>query len=108
MEISVKDGNWEIKTSIFAKTMYQHFRVDEEYDETTLDGRNVRTLVQFKEEKIHIDETPRDDKSAGAHILHEMESNNIMIQSMWKTGKVLAFTSIIFFTLKSSIPFKVG
>jgi len=89
MEISVKEGNWEIKTSTLVKTMYQHFRVGEEYDETTLDGRDVRTLVQFKDEKIHIDEKPRNEKSVGAHILHELETPDIMVQSMWKTGSNL-------------------
>merc|ERR1712062_321130 len=66
-------------------------RVGEEYDETTLDGRDVRTLVQFKDEKIHIDEKPRNEKSVGAHILHELETPDIMVQSMWKTGKFLTF-----------------
>lgn len=86
MDISVKDGNWEIKTSTIVKSMYQHFRVDEEYDETTLDGRDVRTLVQFKDGKICIEEKPRNEKSLGAHIVHELNEENDMIYSMWKTG----------------------
>ncbi len=39
------DGNWCIKTSTTLKTMELKFRLGEEFDETTPDGREVKAVV---------------------------------------------------------------
>merc|ERR1711973_692040 len=41
MEISEDAGTWNIKTSTTLKTMELKFKLDEQFDETTPDGREV-------------------------------------------------------------------
>jgi len=44
-EISVVDGNWSIKTVSTFKTSEINFKLGEEFDETTPDGRAVKTTM---------------------------------------------------------------
>ena len=52
MEITQDQDTWNIKTSTTLKTMELKFKLNEEFDETTPDGREVRTLVTFEDGKI--------------------------------------------------------
>ena len=52
MEITQDKDTWNIKTSTTLKTMELKFKLNEEFDETTPDGREVRTLVTFEDGKI--------------------------------------------------------
>ena len=42
MTISVDDGTWKIRTETTFKTHEVVFKLDQEFDETTPDGRKVR------------------------------------------------------------------
>merc|ERR1712142_284668 len=52
MEITEADGTWNIKTSTTLKTMELKFKLDEQFDETTPDGREVSAKVTFEDGKI--------------------------------------------------------
>merc|ERR1711862_267967 len=52
LEITEEGGVWNIKTSTTLKTMELKFKLNEEFDETTPDGRDVRALVTFEDGKI--------------------------------------------------------
>merc|ERR1712115_107344 len=52
MEITEADGTWNIKTSTTMKTMELKFKLDEEFEETTPDGREVTAKVTFEDGKI--------------------------------------------------------
>jgi len=52
MEITEADGTWSIKTSTTMKTMELKFKLDEEFEETTPDGRDVTAKVTFEDGKI--------------------------------------------------------
>merc|ERR1711934_832698 len=45
MEITEVAGNWNIKTSTIMKTMELNFRIGEEFDEVSADGRQCKTTV---------------------------------------------------------------
>lgn len=45
MTISENGGNWTVLTKTTAKTTEVKFRLGEEFDETSVDGRRCRTLV---------------------------------------------------------------
>ena len=45
MEVSLEGGVWTIKTSITLKSMELKFKVGEEFEETTTDGREVTAKV---------------------------------------------------------------
>merc|ERR1712221_39293 len=51
-EISEDAGTWNIKTSTTLKTMELKFKLDEQFDETTPDGREVSAKVTFEDGKI--------------------------------------------------------
>ncbi|XP_012942507.1 sodium/calcium exchanger regulatory protein 1 [Aplysia californica] len=51
-EISVTDGEWNIKTSSTFKTSEVKFRIGEEFQETTADGRTVKTTVSVDGTKL--------------------------------------------------------
>nr|ALS04313.1 cellular retinoic acid-binding protein 2 [Acartia pacifica]ALS04315.1 cellular retinoic acid-binding protein 2 [Acartia pacifica] len=52
MEVSEEDGVWTIKTSTTLKTMELKFKVGEEFDETTPDGREVKAIVTLDGNKF--------------------------------------------------------
>merc|ERR1711874_217156 len=48
MDVSEADGVWTIKTSTTLKSMELKFKIGEEFDETTPDGRDVKAIVTFE------------------------------------------------------------
>merc|ERR1712226_248611 len=52
MEIKEEGGVWTITTSTTLKTMELKFKLGEEFDETTPDGREVTALVNLEGGKI--------------------------------------------------------
>merc|ERR1712018_695530 len=52
MEVSEEAGVWTIKTSKTLKSMELKFKVGEEFDETTADGREVTALVTHEGDKF--------------------------------------------------------
>merc|ERR1711994_1049483 len=51
-DVTEEGGTWTIKTSTTLKTMELKFKLGEEFDETTPDGREVRATVTFEDGKI--------------------------------------------------------
>merc|ERR1712202_102155 len=52
MEVSEDGGVWTIKTSTTLKTMELKFKLGEEFDETTPDGREVTAVVNLEGGKL--------------------------------------------------------
>merc|ERR1711892_255965 len=52
MEISEEGGTWTIKTSTTLKSMEMKFKLGATFDETTPDGRQVSSVVNFEGGKI--------------------------------------------------------
>ena len=48
MEVSEMDGVWTIKTTTTLKSVELRFRIGEEFDEITPDGRDVRAIVTLE------------------------------------------------------------
>merc|ERR1712154_394985 len=48
MDVSEADGAWTIKTSTTLKSMELKFKIGEEFDETTPDGRDVTAIVTLE------------------------------------------------------------
>merc|ERR1711902_410647 len=65
MEVSEEGGVWTIKTSTTLKSMELKFKVGEEFDETTADGREVTALVTHEGDKfICVQKAKKDDRRA--------------------------------------------
>merc|ERR1711982_232640 len=52
LEVKEEGGVWTITTATTLKTMELKFKIGEEFDETTPDGREVKALVTFENGKI--------------------------------------------------------
>merc|ERR1711892_723025 len=52
VEISEEGGEWTIKQSTTLKTVILKFKLGEEFDETTPDGREVKTVLTFEDGKL--------------------------------------------------------
>merc|ERR1712018_761308 len=52
MEVSEEAGVWTIKTSTTLKSMELKFKVGEEFEETTPDGREVKSVVKMEGNKL--------------------------------------------------------
>merc|ERR1712123_277952 len=52
VEITEEGGEWTIKQSTTLKTVILKFKLGEEFDETTPDGREVKTVLTFEEGKL--------------------------------------------------------
>merc|ERR1712221_49206 len=52
MEVTESNGVWCIKTSTSLKSMELKFKIGEEFEETTPDGRDVKAVVNFEGGKL--------------------------------------------------------
>merc|ERR1711962_1113901 len=59
MEITEDGGVWTITTSTTLKTMELKFKLGEEFDETTPDGRDVTAVVNLGEARLSPCRRPR-------------------------------------------------
>merc|ERR1719341_2292657 len=59
MEITEARGVWSIKTSTTLKSMDLKFKLGEEFDETTPDGRQTRALINLEGGKIVCTQTAK-------------------------------------------------
>merc|ERR1712126_687336 len=72
MEISEDAGTWTIKTSTTLKTMELKFKLDEEFDETTPDGREVSAKVTLEDGKIVTVQKAKKDGQKSTRSIREM------------------------------------
>merc|ERR1712183_940184 len=64
-EVSEEAGVWTIKTSTTLKSMELKFKVGEEFDETTADGREVTALVTHEgDEFVCVQKAKKMDRRA--------------------------------------------
>ena len=52
--ISEEAGTWSIKTATTVKTMETKFKLDEKFDDVSVDGREVSCLAKFDAGKLII------------------------------------------------------
>ena len=71
MEITEENGDWNIKTSTILKTLELKFRVGEEFDDTTPDGRQVSCLVTIEGNKIICVQTAKNKRDASTKSIRE-------------------------------------
>merc|ERR1712117_959710 len=59
--VTEEGGNWTIKTSTTLKSMELKFKLDEEFEETTPDGREVKSVVKMEGNKLVAVQTAKKD-----------------------------------------------
>jgi len=88
-EIKVEDGTWSIKTSTTFKTTDISFKIGEEFDETTGDGRKVKTTCKMEGDALVQDQKgspdsilSREIKDGKMHMI--LKVNDIVCTRIYK------------------------
>merc|ERR1712050_92358 len=86
MEVSEDGGVWTIKTSTTLKTMELKFKLGEEFDETTPDGREVSAVVNLEDGKIVTVQKAKREGQKSTKSVREMNGPDEMIYTMTVDG----------------------
>ena len=84
-KVSEEGGNWTIKTSTTLKSMELKFKLDEEFDETTPDGRDVKAVVKMEGNKLVSTQTAKKDGVASTKTVREFNGDEV-VQTMEIVG----------------------
>merc|ERR1712002_1010372 len=90
MEVTEEGGIWNIKTSTTLKTMELKFKLGEEFDETTPDGREVTALINIENGKIVTVQKAKKDGQKSTKSVREMNGADEMIYTITIDGCDLA------------------
>ena len=85
-EISEAGGEWTVKTSTTLKTMELKFKLGEEFDEKTPDGRDVKAKVAFEDGKIFTVQKAKSEKEKSTKSVREMNGADELIYTMTIDG----------------------
>merc|ERR1712110_58784 len=81
------DGVWTIKTSTTLKSMELKFKIGEEFDETTPDGRDVKAIVTFENGNQFVSvQTAKKDGQKSTKVIREFNGDEV-VQTMTVVGK---------------------
>merc|ERR1712008_246745 len=86
MEVSEDGGVWTIKTSTTLKTMELKFKLGEEFDETTPDGREVSALVNLEGAKLVTTQKAKKEGQKSTKSVREMNGADEMVYTMTIDG----------------------
>ena len=78
VEVSEEGGNWTIKTSTTLKTVELKFRLDEESEETTPDGREVRAVNKMEGNKLVTVQTAKKDGEKSTKSVREFNGDELV------------------------------
>merc|ERR1712055_416912 len=79
MDITEDGGVWTIKTATTLKTMELKFKLGEQFDETTPDGREVTAVVNLDGGKIVTVQKAKKDGEKSTKSVREMNGTDEMI-----------------------------
>merc|ERR1712114_97350 len=86
MEIKEEGGVWTITTSTTLKTMELKFKLGEEFDETTPDGRDVTAVVNLEGGKIVTVQKAKKEGQKSTKSVREMNGADELIYTMTIDG----------------------
>eukprot|EP00090_Calanus_glacialis_P029602 TRINITY_DN47520_c0_g1_i1.p1 TRINITY_DN47520_c0_g1~~TRINITY_DN47520_c0_g1_i1.p1 ORF type:complete len:139 (-),score=41.88 TRINITY_DN47520_c0_g1_i1:70-486(-) len=84
--ISENGGVWTIKTSTTLKSMELKFKLGEEFEETTADGRQVSAVVSFEDGKIVTVQKAKKDGQKSTKSIREMNGADELVYTMTIDG----------------------
>merc|ERR1711971_862223 len=86
MDVTEEGGTWTIKTSTTLKTMELKFKLGEEFDETTPDGRQVTATVTCEDGKIISVQKAKKEGETSTKSVREMNGADEMVYTMTIDG----------------------
>ena len=75
----VEGGLWKVKTSTIFKTFEIEFKLNEEFDETTPDGREVKSVVTVEDGILVWVETGKKEGVASTKTVGKMEEEDLLV-----------------------------
>merc|ERR1711970_1318437 len=78
MEVSEEGGVWTIKTSTTLKSMELKFKVGEEFDETTADGREVTAKVTHDGNKFLCEQKAKKPDQKSTKSIREFNGDEVV------------------------------
>ena len=75
----VEGGLWKVKTSTIFKTFEIEFKLNEEFDETTPDGREVKSVVTVEDGIQVWVETGKKEGVASTKTVGKMEEEDLLV-----------------------------
>merc|ERR1712063_108969 len=78
MEITEDAGTWTIKTSTTLKTMELKFKIGEEFEESTPDGREVTALVTHEGNKLTTVQKAKKDGQKSTKSVREFNGDELV------------------------------
>merc|ERR1712106_254012 len=86
LEITEEEGVWTFKTSTALKTMEMIFILNEPFDESTPDGREVTTVVTFENSRFITVQTAKNKEEKSTKSTRKMVSPDEMIHTITVEG----------------------
>merc|ERR1712172_470907 len=86
MDVSEDGGVWTIKTSTTLKTMDLKFKLGEQFDETTPDGRQTRALINVEGGKIVCTQTAKKATEKSTRSVRELNGPDELVYTMTIDG----------------------
>ena len=86
MEITEEDGVWSIKTSTALKSMELKFKLGEEFEETTPDGRDVKAIVTLEGNKLISVQKAKKEGQQSTRVVREFNGDEC-VQTSTVDGK---------------------
>merc|ERR1712071_217737 len=84
--ISEEGGVWTIKSSTTLKSTELKFKLGEEFDESTPDGRDVKALATLEGGKIVMVQKAKNEKHKSTKSIREMNGSDELIFTMTVDG----------------------
>ena len=81
LKVSEKGGIWTIKTWPLLKTIEPKFKLEEEFDEITPDGRVVKAVVKMQGNKLVSVQTAKKDGEKSTKTVREFNGDEV-VQTM--------------------------
>jgi len=94
LEILKECDAWVTKTSTVLKTIMLKFKLNEEFDDTTPDGRQVKTMVTFEDGKIVTLQTAVKEGQKSTRSTLEMRGSNELVYELSIVGEDVTCSQI--------------
>merc|ERR1712212_922626 len=86
VEITEDNGVWSIKSSTTLKSMELKFKVGQEFEETTPDGRDVKSVVNYEGGKIVTVQRAKKPSQKSTRSIREMNGPNELVYTLHIEG----------------------
>merc|ERR1712038_1610603 len=93
MTVTQEDGVWTFKTSTVLKSMELKFKLDEEFEETTPDGREVKAIVKRDGDKFISEQTAKKEGQKSTEVVREFFDDKV-VQTMKVLGTDVVCTQV--------------